>query len=216
MKFLKMIVDKTSDRIALSILILVILYGIFSTFLPIGIGIKPEHNWENASLFTTFILTISLYINGYFSQKKLFKGITHYKLGIIGFLVLILVPAAIFLLGYNIAKNYLFIPRCWIMFILFVVALILSWIDLQIGQNTEVEKKYSQRYSTIFYTSDIPITFSLCILFVYSLFTKYLGYGDMDSFFPGAVAFQMLVSLFIWTFVDNMQDIVCKQQKTKD
>ena len=204
MKFkMKMLWDKLSDRFSLFILAFVLLYGFFGKFLPFDFNSNSASNWEDASITTTFIFTILLYIKGYFSGKeKLFEGFKVWKQGVIPILVLIVVISIIILI-YNMFNGHK-LDRRLNMLILFLITIILCWIDYQIGQNNNIKEVISRRYHTIFYISDLPITVTLGFLLLYSVIIKILAVENMDTFFSGAIAFQLLISLLLWSFADNI------------
>jgi hypothetical protein len=166
-----------------------------------GISKEPWKNWEDASIFFTWIYTFWLYMDGFFKSKK-FKGLAIETIGLIVLAVIVLLAVVVFL-TFNLlhefnAKAFWETPRWVVMLALLLSAALFSYIDFLLG---EEKRDYSSGYNKIFYYSDLPITFAFIILFIYSL--KMSANTMCDPFFSGAIAFQMMLSNFLWSFMDD-------------
>ena len=174
------------------IMLITILYGFF------GVSSCPWKNWELASVAVMLVYTLLLYADGFFISKH-FEELTIPKLGlflpalvIIGFMLWFLINNSFHEFFPTLTKY----DRWKIMGMLFLTSGILSWIDYEIG------KKKNIRFIKIFYYSDLPITITFLILLIYSRFMK--ENQELEPFFSGAIAFQMMISIFLWSlFTDE-------------
>lgn len=198
-KYLK----KNDNKFVLIILGLTIIWGMFgSTFLGIfGPSKEPWKNWEDASIFFTMIYTVWLYFDGFFISAK-FEGIGIKRTGLIVSACIALMAVVVLLIIDFIHRldltTHLQFPRYFVMVLLLISAALFSSIDFLLG---EENKDYSSGYNKIFYYSDLPITFVFAILFLYSLMMN--GNAICDPFFSGAIAFQMMLSNLLWSFMDD-------------
>lgn len=190
---------KNDNKFVLIILALTVLYGFF------GFCEKPWRNWEDAAVIFTFIYTCYIYIDGFFISKKFAHLMSKGRIHILGLVVLGILGLLVvvgFLISNKILESINHIsfkfPRWSIMCALFVAALLLSAIDKIFGN---ANKDYSEGYSKIYYYSDLPISLAFGILFVYSLSVD--ESDTMDAFFAGSIAFQMMLSNFLWSFMDD-------------
>jgi len=193
---LKLYIKKSWHNVL--ILLLTVLYGFF------GVSCDPWKNWELASVVVILIYTLILYVDGFFISKR-FKGLTMPKLGL--FLPAL---ATIALMLWFLINNsfHEFFPesmkyygRLKIMGMLFLTSGILSWIDYEVGKNENI------CFIKIFYYSDLPVTITFLILFIYSIVMN--RNQKFDPFFSGAIAFQMIISIFLWSLFtdDNIMTI---------
>lgn len=192
---------KRSNLFVLAILSLTVIYGVF------GFSKQLWKNWEDAAVFFTLVYTIFLYAKGFFikdrtTNKATFEGLPLAKIGLIALGVIILAIVTTFQV-FNVIHEFrpesLFETSRWIIILLlFLMAAIFSWIDYLIGN---AGLPVSNDFMRSFYYSDLPVTFAFGILFCYSV--KMDGETNMDPFFGGAIAFQMMMSNFLWSFMDD-------------
>ena len=182
------------SKLYLCFFLSVIIWGMF------GIQDSTWRNWEDASVFLTLILTFIVYYNGFWGEKN-FKGIQHEKIGYF-FLVIIGTLIGIVALLIN-ALHYYFpqyisyeMPRFIVMPIILVISILLSYIDYQVGKNNYIFMM------KLFYYSDLPIIITFLILSIYSIL--YMDSKELEPFYSGAIAFQMMISILLSSlFVDK-------------
>ena len=134
---------------------------------------------------------------------------------------------AVYRYGYNI-HLFTFSPnRDWTLILIFIFSLLFSvvnWafhqhfrqksdsIDITNSPNEEnieaknaSKKKYSDlsnSFRSTVFMSDLPVTMGSLVLVIYSFSISYCI--QMDYFFSGAIAFQMMASNGIWIFNDDI------------
>lgn len=183
---LKKYISRGDNIFVLIILALTVVWGF------VGIAHEPWKNWEVAAVFLTFIYSCWLFANGFWIKRN-FKGLPIGKTGVI-------VLSIIFLgiVSYSLAFNQY--DRWKIMLLLFIAAMLCSITDYLLGNESKNNPTFNG-FNKLFYYSDLPITIAFGILFGYSL--KMHGNEIMDPFFSGAIAFQMILSNFLWSFFDD-------------
>jgi hypothetical protein len=176
-----------SNRFVLLITVITILFGVLGT---------SWERWEVIAIAFTLLYTIWVYVDGFFLRKHL-GNIKTENIGVIGLLLL-----GLLLLGYVTWRVTIevadvgahLINRPTIMLCLFMSSLLFCILDGLLAVNG---KDYSESYKRLLRYSDLPICVAFFILFLYSLKIEKLP--NMDAFFAGAIAFQMIVSNVIWT-----------------
>jgi hypothetical protein len=202
-------IKRKDNIIPFWILVSVIITGVFSIFSEELIKIKSNTIWEICALGSTLAYTIYLhkqfYKNGYFKC-----------LGGNSVVILILINLPFFFLTtfmflnafcsfIEIAKWFkiLAITFCFICYTFF------NWMFYRAfsGQSiTNIKtKKISNRFKNAVYSSDLPLTISYFILFLFSLFFSfsYEKNEQIEYFFSGAIAFKMFLSNTSWIFIDD-------------
>ena len=176
-------------------LLLAVIWGFFG-----GNG-TPWHNWEGAAILFTFIITVVLFIDGFFGEQVYDLDSSDIKDTIKKIGIMALCVFAIAILTYILINNMFFkdisssrMSRSKIMFILFSIACIFGLYDSLLGRYAK--EKYIRGFQRAFYYFDIPTILAFGILFIYSF-----KVGDsMEPFFSGAIAFQMILTIFLWSF----------------
>lgn len=185
-------------KLYLFFLLLILLWGFW------GLNPNKWHNWEEASIFLTLILTGIVYREGFWGSKK-FDSFPSEKIGTTVILIVL-----IFLFSLPLISNTLHhyfpklpvafeIPRCIIMSIILLISIILSWIDYQIGKEDDIFM------IKIFYFSDLPIIVTFALLLIYSFIVN--SNATIEPLFSGAIAFQMSLSIFLASIFSH-QDII--------
>ena len=150
------------------------------------------------------IYTGYIYYNGV--KEKFFKnldGLTGIFLGASFFGLIVLT-----LLASNELTHLFTHPfgRIEIMFLLVLTTLLFVIVDFLLFKFLYSSlPKVSKSYLLSLIFSDIPITLAFIILTVYAvLLKKENELRNMDAFFGGTIAFQMILSNIIWTFTDDI------------
>lgn len=190
-------------------LYLLFLLGVFA-WGKWGVNVNPWKNWEDASIVLTLILTLIVYGTGFWGPTK-FKKVELSKIGLfVGAFFIVFVMCAALVI--NTAHQHypqkipFELSRCWIILIFLIVSILLSYIDYQIGKKEDISMM------KLFYYSDLPIIATILVLFIYSLIIK--EDSVMDPFFSGAIAFQMIISIFLASFFTN-EDIIKIEKGTR-
>ena len=156
----------------------------------VGTAHEPWKNWEVATVFLTFIYSVWVFANGFFIKKH-FSGLPIEKTGVIVLSIFSLCVVTVILVFFQF-------DRWLIMLLLFITAVLCSLMDYLLGKE---EKECFSGFNKLFYYSDLPITIAFGVLLAYSI--KMHDNKIMDSFFSGAIAFQMILSNFLWSFFDD-------------
>lgn len=161
-------------------------------------------NWEICAFVATLAYTYYLYRQA--TKKGAFECMPTKLVLLFGsgpvllfFLVLIGVNEVFHLFTFNV-------DRFWGLFILTIIALMFSAADYALSKHL-VSKlpALSNSYHLSLKFSDLPVFVIFFMLTLYALVLNLEGHLDkqMDAFFGGAVAFQMMLSNLIWTFTDD-------------
>lgn len=185
---IKLWIEKS--KLYLIFLISVILWGI------LGPSKKPWCNWQDASIILTLILTIIVYVQGFWGEKR-FKSVAAKELGEIGLFFIIIFSVIVMTAGLLLNTAHEYYPKIikiklpiWAIMLLFlIISIVLSYIDFQVGKNDDISMM------KLFYYSDLPIIATILILFIYSIIIN--GCEEMEPFFSGAIAFQMIISILL-------------------
>lgn len=177
----------TESKLYLFFLLGIVLWGLF------GLNKNSCHNWEEASITLTLILTILIYAQGFWGPKK-FQSVDFSKVGLFVIALLAVLITIGFLMADTIHQYFpnlvnIELPRWGIMALILFTSLLLSWMDYQIGKEDDIFMM------KLFYYSDLPIIVTLIILLTYSIFNR--NNHVVDPFFSGAIAFQMSISIFL-------------------
>jgi hypothetical protein len=195
-----------ANRVSLSVLLGAVGYSIFC---PWPMSWPGWFRWEVAAFISTVLYSFYVYIfkGTLFSPQFMLSNNRKHKIGLVVLCIIILSIAA--LLSVNGRLHWVNVPDfdrpievkmgcLWISSILFVIAVTLL---SKGGRNDRVAKSFRQslRYS------DGPICVSFGLLFFYAcwLGEPRIKHEGMESFFAGAIAFQMILSNIMWMFADN-------------
>jgi hypothetical protein len=144
---------------------------------------------------------------------KRFQGLKDWQKGLIGLITLLVIPGVSisYILSFlkifsvncaGIYNGYLNFERTTKMTILVIVAALFCVVDYIMAKNANNNKIY---YTTIFRYSDIPVMLTFAVLLTYAI---YIGNAEikqrnLNHFFEGAIAFQMIFSNIIWLYNDD-------------
>ncbi len=195
------------------VFIITIIWGFWGLFFETDISFWK--NWENVCVFSTLAYTILLYLSGMFGDK--FKGVIDLnkgvdfgvylkaylkKVGAIGLLIVI-----IGILAISIGKEkMLFIDmplgRIIIMLLYFLISLFYFGLNIVLIKIDVPEK--DEIVNSIKYC-DGPTCITFFVLFIYAccLGSQKINELTINSFFSGAIVFQMILSNIIWGMMDN-------------
>jgi hypothetical protein len=196
----------SANRVSLCVLLGAVGYSIFSPWPESWPGWS---RWEVAAFISTVLYSFYIYIlrGTLISPRFMLTENRKRSIALVGICITILSISA--LLSVNGRLHWVNVPDfgrptevkmgcLWISSILFVTAVTLL---SKGGRNDRVAKSFRQslRYS------DGPICVSFGLLFFYAcwLGETRIKHEGMDSFFAGAIAFQMILSNIIWMFADN-------------
>jgi hypothetical protein len=162
-------------------------------------------NWEFSALFSTLCYTIYIYYEAIFKKKILdnIKGSWGFLLGFgfVSLLLLTLIEGNEVIHLFNFRMNI-----AWTLFVLVLITGVFSVIDYIFSKSLKDSMKaISHSYRLSFWFSDLPIFLAFTVLTIYCVILVASGNlsADMDAFFGGAIAFQMITSNVIWTFLDR-------------
>ncbi|MFM2224727.1 MAG: hypothetical protein RJA07_929 [Bacteroidota bacterium] len=190
-----------NNRFSLSCLVFCGVLG-WSNFFGLS-KLAPWKCWETCALGFTLLYTVYIYAQGW--RKKFFKELD-------GGIGLILGIAFILLLFVNLISANEFInifnfhlDRPWVMISLLSTTFIFVIVDFLLFKFLFIKQpKISSAYLLSLKYSDIPITLTFTFLTIYSFILKHENkLEQMDAFFGGTIAFQMMLSNIVWTFTDD-------------
>ena len=198
---------KTDNSIILIVLILSVLYG----FLGPNKDVFSFKNWENVSVTTTIIYAAVLYGFGLFGGKfdKLKRMPKAFVITFLGIIIFTTIPFSSAFFGEFFKNAFLNklalildggrIVKMWLLTITASFFLVIDAIMMKSEGDDKIKFHINLKYS------ELPVFGTFIILLAYSYFLgdiKITKYG-MDSFFAGAVAFQMISSNIIWMQNDD-------------
>ena len=211
---------KADNVIVFFVLLLGILYG----FLGHNKGASCFNNWENVSVTLTVIYAIVIYGKLLCSKKSYLKKLPRDL--VITFLVVIIfitIPFSVALGGDLFGSTLLSkwaesldAGRIVKMWLLTGTAFLFLIIDSLMMKSEKIEEII--KFNINLKYSEIPVFGVFIVLLAYSYFlgdTKITDYG-LDSFFAGAVAFQMISSNIIWMQNDDKLWESIKQTQNKE
>ncbi len=168
-------------------------------------------SWELSSFVFTLGYTVAFYAFGY--RNKYFKKLGGEKSIAIAIAIFILL-----LIITYIANDYLNIfkqspGRPLTLFLMFLFVFVFSMINWALhkhfdskSQSTKVTRRkerftdLSRDFRSAVFMSDLPLAIAFLVLFVYYFINQA---PNMEYFFSGAIAFQMMYSNAIWIFNDD-------------
>jgi len=198
---------KTDNIIILIVLILSVLYGFLG---PNKDGYSFK-NWENVSVTTTIIYAVVLYGFGLFGGKfdKLKRMPKAFVITFLVIIIFITIPFSSAFLGEFFKVSFLNklalildggrIVKMWLLTITASFFLVIDVIMMKSEGDDKIKFHINLKYS------ELPVFGAFIILLAYSYFLgdiKITKYG-LDSFFAGAVAFQMISSNIVWMQNDD-------------
>jgi len=209
---------KADNFITFFVLLLGVLYG----FLGPNKGMFCFKNWENASVTTTIIYAVVLYGYGLFGDK--FDNLKKLPRGfVITFLVIIFFITLPFSLAFvadlfNLDKWALILDvgRIAKMWLLTITALLFLFVDALMMKSEKFEEII--KFNINLKYSELPVLGVFIVLLVYSYFLGNIKITEykLDSFFAGAVAFQMISSNIIWMQTDDKLWESIKETQNKE
>ncbi len=195
------------NPVSLTLLVLAVLFS----FLPGSwFGWPRWFNWEIAGFFSTVIYSYYIYlVEGMMGGSKfLLTNKRKSKIGLVITCLLLLTITTLLSLNHHtrwinteITSKFPNITKMLFLFvssIFFVIAVRL----LSFGPNND---PIAKSFRASFLYSERPICIGFGMIFVYAclLGEKRITEEHMESFFGGAIAFQMMVSNVIWVFTDD-------------
>lgn len=163
-------------------------------------GLKPWENWEHASIIGTMLyaagLYMKLFLDNQLSGKKL-------ALAVLAVGMLLIASGLSGIPDLSIGGKAIYTnSRTTTMFLLFVAASLFCALD---GVFATHDGRYSVSYKNSLKFSDAPITLAFLTLWLYSMYVQsdQKLAESLDPFFSGAIAFQMILSNFVWSITDD-------------
>lgn len=193
--------------------ILIIILMLFVIIFPFWKGTEGNYGqiWEDVSIVATLFYAFLIYAAGFIFKQ--FEGLKDWHKGLIGFIVLFLIPviSISYIVGFlrifypemdEIYNEYLNLYRYGKMIILLIVSLLFTLVDYIMLKNANDGKI---NYATNFYVSDIPVSIIFAILLVHSIYVgdEAIKTNALNHFYEGAIAFQMIFSNIIWMYNDD-------------
>ena len=193
--------------------ILSMLLLLFVIIFPFWQGSKENYGviWEDVSIVATIFYAAIIYVAG-FAYKR-FSGLSDGKKGLVGFIILIVIPvfSLPFIFGFlrmfstdclEIYNQYLSFARTTKLILLIIVSVLFLIVDL-IMLNKAPDSKIN--YATNLYVSDIPVLIGFVVLLLYAFYIgdAYIEENNLNHFFEGAIAFQVMFSNIIWMYNDD-------------
>jgi hypothetical protein len=205
-----MLLNYKDEGFSKIIMMLTILFIILGSFYFLSIK-KDFHNgtlvWEFTSYFGTLFYTIWFWYistNGKEILIKLSKSDPVKSFRIIGpviaLLALITVFHFILIFGKNILCDFLTQNSVIITLALIVIVyIIFYYINSLVIENNGTDS-LTKELSNTFNCVDKPSLYIFITLLLYSIYVSYTGnLQSMEMFFSGAIAFELLLSGYIWT-----------------
>lgn len=161
---------------------------------------KPWHDWEIASIVTTIIYAAIVYIKLFrdneIERKKLLLSVP--ALAVIGIAALMSGIEKLDVNGMTLFES----SRTKTMGALFIGSCCFCAVDKLLGtpgSTTEQSFMKALKYS------DVPVMLAFLVLWYYSwsIGSNPDVMAQMDPFFAGAIAFQMMLSNVVWSFTDD-------------
>lgn len=191
--------------------IVILAMTLFTLILPFWKGTNGNYGsvWEDASVFATVCYAVIIYTVGFFGGK--FTNLNDSFKGLIGIIVLVIIVLSLpFILGFlklwfaEVGDLYskVNLARTYKMLILVGIALLFFVVDLIMLKKADTDKI---NYATNLYQSDIPVLIGLIVLCLYAFHIgdQVIEDQNIDHFFEGAIAFQMIFSNIIWMYNDD-------------
>ena len=102
----------------------------------------------------------------------------------------------------EIYNQYLSFARTTKLILLIIVSVLFLIVDL-IMLNKAPDSKIN--YATNLYVSDIPVLIGFVVLLLYAFYIgdAYIEENNLNHFFEGAIAFQVMFSNIIWMYNDD-------------
>lgn len=206
-----MLIDYKNEKFSGKILLAILIYIIFSSIYYLSFKDnlhKGIRIWELSSYIFTFLYTIWFW-NFSDNGNKIFEDIgwkRAYKVFSPLFILLFLITAFHIYLFFWSSTIGEFISRYSINITLLLIIAAYSTfflINNQLKKHSTNNKKLIKNLKNTFDYVDKPVLYVFCMLFVYSVYVNIAGYiQSMEMFFSGAIAFELLLSGYIWTRTD--------------
>lgn len=192
---------------------IIMLLILFVIIIPFWKGTSGNYGqiWENVSIVATIFYAFSLYLAGFYFKK--FEGLTEKEKGLIGIIVLLLIPliSLPYIVGFlkiffvnmdKLYNDYFLLSRSSKMSILLIISILFAFVDYKMLKKANDNKI---NFATNLFYSDIPVSVAFATLLIYSLFigNETIKKENLDHFFEGAIAFQMIFSNIIWMYNDD-------------
>jgi hypothetical protein len=150
---------------------------------------KPWKNWEFAAVTATIIYAAVIYWKIFFDRDVAPRR------------AILSIPALMFIMWADwVSKNSG--STVVVMLLLSIGSSLFCLVDYLLMSG---KSKYAASLKKTFKYSDLPVTLAFLILLAYSYSIKSNPKltQTMEPFFGGAVAFQMMLSNFVWAFIDE-------------
>lgn len=193
--------------------ILIILLMLFVVIFPFWKGTEGNYGqiWEDVSIVATLFYAFSIYLAGFIFKK--FEGLDDWHKGLIGIIVLLIIPliSISYILGFlsifstrmdNLYNEYFILYRYGKMIVLLIVSLLFTLVDyimLKKANNGKIN------FATNLYVSDIPVSIVFLVLLIHAIYVgnETIEKNNLNHFYEGAIAFQMIFSNIIWMYNDD-------------
>ena len=176
---------------------------VFILTIILGVTLKANEyckSWDQACVVATLIYTGLIFGAGLAGEK--FKGVDNNQVIGICLLLFAIILCSISTLREKLVFSDITLCRLSIMGLYIIISLSYFFINILMIKANVPEK--DELINSVKYCEG-PIAFIFVILFLYacSLGLKKIGDLKIDSFFSGAIAFQMILSNIIWGMMDN-------------
>lgn len=171
---------------------------------------KPYKMWEVAAVYSTLVYTLVILITGLLTSK--FKGVNYKQGMIITALLALIVYFALSNLQEKLGFLDVSLCRAGTMLLYLLISMCYVTIDA-ILITARIPEKDEIINSVLYCDGPTCIIFSVLLLFAFiSGFQKTNELND--TFFSGAIAFQMILASIVWGIIDNSERIKkCKLMK---
>lgn len=186
------------------ILVLAIIYGISGIVLK---NDRPYRTWERAAVYSTIAYSAVLWVLGFLRKK--FKGAKFEQGMIITLLLLFIVYCAYSTLAEELKlfDKTLTLHRVGIMMLYLLISIAYIVIDFILIRTT-TDKSEKEEVKNSFFYCDGPTCIVFSVLLIFALISRLQKINELnDTFFSGAIAFQMIFASIVWYVIDNSERI---------
>lgn len=191
------------------ILVIAIIYGISGIVLK---NDRPYRTWELAAVYSTIAYSVVLWLLGFLRKK--FEGARFEQGMIITLLLLFIVYCAYSTLAEELKLFDRPLHRVGIMVLYLLISITYIAIDFILIRTT-TNKSEKEEVKNSFFYCDGPTCIVFSVLLIFAFISKIQKTNELnDTFFSGAIAFQMILASIVWGIIDNSERIrKCKLTK---
>jgi len=165
---------------------------------------QPWQDWELSAIMFTLFYTAYVYGNGFL--QKYYDDIGGQRSALLIISGVMLFIASLLAVNDHLGWFNWYPKVRGLLVLLAITASLFAYVDFNFGYFLQPKHpKVSAAYFASLVFSDIPTAIAFTILagYAFGLGPDKIKKENMDAFFGGAIAFQMIVSNLIWTLTDD-------------